>query len=176
MAHSTGGDSYIKFDVKTIDGLRIEFFSYIESGRVGSQGIYPLAGVSIELFADHEVLVLADPNFNAHIGLVQRFPTMNLPENLDFKFFHVSVFTKNGHYTQNFLFKKAQDGRWYFHIMRWNDIHQFSLREETYEENYPPDLKLQVPQISDYRPKSADERNSLSAWPGARPEYRRYGL
>ena len=171
IGHTTGGDSYLRFDLRPKSGNIVEVSAYIESRQPHSPGKYPLSSVDISIMSDNDQIVRSFSGQDLHLGIVQKFPDIQLPNDRTFKFFNIKVHAKNGHYQQYFMLKKFADGNWYFHALRWNDLHNFTLRQEEFQSGYPDQLKLMRPLINEYRPADIDPNRTLDDWGGKKIKY-----
>ena len=164
IGHSTGGDSYLRFDLRHKNGNTVEVRAYIESKRPHAPGKYPLTSVNISITTDNEQVVRSFSTLDLHLGITQTFPELQLPNDRNYKFFNIKVHAKNGHYQQYFMLKKFTDGKWYVHAIRWNDLHNFALRQEEFSSGYPDALKQMRPLVSEYRPSDIDPNRTLDEW------------
>ena len=74
------------------------------------------------------------------------------------------------------MFKQHRDGIWYFHAIRWNDLHNFELRQEEFQSGYPDELKSQSPTVDECRGHDFNATRKRSDWPDHRFRKTFYGL
>ena len=136
----TGGDSYFSLFMFP-DGNNLRLSGVIGGELEGSVGKYPIENLSFGV-KRNGVQILGTDQKNYNINQDYTLGNFELPANENFVTFAFTIFSKNSNYIQFIIFKRLHSShKWYYHLIQLYDIYGFKLRANTYEGNYPNELK-----------------------------------